>query len=144
MKAYYKKKPECNAVLLKNGDVAVCINWQPKDVKRTLESGKTRTEHGYECERLDVPLRMLTSDTVIEHFVRSKYSASDELALVNSYNASISGLDKNEAKEQEYKEFLQWRASMKQQVKAAIETFTWPTFDEAAVPRMGMEEEGHE
>lgn len=144
MKAYYKKKPECSAVLLKNGDVAVCINWQPKDVKRTLESGKTRTEHGYECERLDVPLRMLTSDTVIEHFVRLKYSASDELALVNSYNASVSGLDKNEAKEQEYMEFLAWRTSMKRQVKEAIAAFEWPTFDEVVMPGMGMEEEGYE
>ena len=67
---------------------------------------------------------MLTSDNVIEEFVREKYSQSEEFTLINAYNASVSGIKKDDAKEQEYLSFLSWRESMKTQVKAAIDAYT--------------------
>ena len=118
MKAFYVTKPTANAYMTAGGDIAVCIDWTAKDVQRG-----TRTVSGFECTEIQVRPTMLTSDNVIEEFVREKYSQSDEFALINAYNTSVTGISKDDAKEQEYLSFLSWRESMKSQVKAAIDAY---------------------
>ena len=115
MKAFKVTKPTSNAYMTEGGDIEVCIDWTSKDVQRG-----TRTASGFECTAIQVRKTMLTSDNVIEEFVREKYSQSEEFALINAYNASISNIKKDDAKEQEYLSFLSWRESMKTQVRAAI------------------------
>lgn len=119
MKAFYLTKPTSNAYMTAGGDIAVCIDWTAKDVQRGA-----RTVSGFECTEIQVRSTMLTRDNVIEEFVREKYSQSEEFALINAYNASISNIKKDDAKEQEYLSFLSWRESMKIQVKAAIDAYT--------------------
>jgi len=118
MKAFYSTKPSSNAFKNMGGDISVCIDWNAKDVQRG-----TRTVNGFECTEIQVRGTMLTSDNVIEEFVREKYSQSYEFALINAYNASVTGILKDDAKEQEYLSFLSWRESMKSQVKAAIDAY---------------------
>lgn len=118
MKAFYVTKPTANAYMTAGGDIAVCIDWTAKDVQRG-----TRTVSGFECTEIQVRPTMLTSDNVIEEFVRDKYSQSDEFALINAYYTSVTGISKDDAKEQEYLSFLSWRESMKSQVKAAIDAY---------------------
>ena len=118
MKGYFETKPSVNAFLDKSGEVAVCIDWVEKQTQRG-----SITIDGYECTRIDFRPTMLNTDNVIEQFVREKYSQSEEFALINSYNASVSGIAKDANKEAEYLDFLSWRNSMKEQVKAAISSF---------------------
>lgn len=112
MKIFYRTKPNANAYRLANNEVAVCIDWEEKKIT----CGKI-TVNGYECTQVNVPESEFTTDNLIEKFVREKYSQSEEFSLINAYNASISGIEKNEEKESEYQSFLTWRAAMKEQVK---------------------------
>lgn len=116
MKAFYKNKPAFNAYALSNGDVAVCINWKEESI---VTDGVTIKM--YSCERVDVSEP--TADLAIEKFVRSKYSASEEFALINAYNASVSGVEKDADKEAEYLSFLAWLKAMKEDVKTAIAAY---------------------
>ena len=124
MRFFIETKPSTNAFLDKSGEVAVCIDW----VDKQAQIGSI-TIDGYECTRIDFRPTMLNTDNVIEQFVREKYSQSEEFALINSYNASISGIAKDANKEAEYLDFLSWRNNMKEQVKAAISSF-----DSATIP----------
>lgn len=118
MRFFIETKPSTNAFLDKSGEVAVCIDWVDKQAQRG-----SITIDGYECTRIDFRPTMLNTDNVIEQFVREKYSQSEEFALINSYNASVSGIAKDADKEAEYLNFLSWRNSMKEQVKAAISSY---------------------
>ena len=122
MKGYFETKPSVNAFLDKSGEVAVCIDWVEKQTQRG-----SITIDGYECTRIDFRPTMLNTNNVIEQFVRERYSQSEEFALINSYNASVSGIAKDANKEAEYLDFLSWRNSMKEQVKAAISSFNSAT-----------------
>lgn len=117
MKAFYRIKPQ-SVYLLPSGDAAVCIDWKEKTAQ--YPSGEVQ---GYECRRVDIPHSALTTDRAIEEFVRDRISLNDEFALINAYQASVGGIAKNEAKEQEYLEFLLWREDMKAQVKEIVPAF---------------------
>ena len=123
MKAFYKNKPAFNAHSLANGDVAVCINWKEESI---VTDGTTIKM--YSCERVDIAEP--SADLAIEKFVRSKYSASEEFALINAYNASISNVEKDADKEAEYVAFLTWRKAMKEDVKTAIAAYNESTTNE--------------
>lgn len=116
MKAFYKTKPAYNAYALASGEVAVCINWKEESITTDGVAIKM-----FSCERVDVSVP--DADLAIEKFVRSKYSESEEFALINAYNASISGVEKDAEKEAEYLTFLAWRKAMKEDVKAAIAAY---------------------
>lgn len=118
MKGYFETKPSTNAFLSQGGEVAVCIDWVEKQVQRG-----SVTVNGYECTRIDFRETMLDPDHVIEQFVRERYSQSEEFALINSYNASVAGVAKDVEKEAEYLNFLTWRNSMKEQIKAALASY---------------------
>ena len=119
MKAFYNIKPLENAYLLNSGEVAVCINW----IEKTVDI-KGRKIDGYECTQLNIPVKLLEPNYVIEKFVREFYSQSEEFALINAYQSSLLGIYKDSEKETEYCNFLEWRISMKKQVKEAISSFT--------------------
>lgn len=118
MEAFYKSKPSLNAFQKQGGEVAVCIDWTETKVQR----GDV-TVDGYLCTEIDFRPTMLDSDHVIESFIREKYSESAEMALINAYQASVSGIAKDAEKEAEYLNFLKWRESMKAQVKSALSTY---------------------
>jgi len=115
MKDFYTTKPSKNAFKVLGGEIAICIDWTDKTVPINGNN-----VIGFECTRIDFRDTELNSDDAIERFVREKYSQSEEFALVNAYQASITGIAKDEEKETEYTDFLKWRESMKEQVKAAI------------------------
>lgn len=114
MKAFNKQK--INFEKLQNGEYAVHIDHFDMQVSRNGV-----LVNGYESDRLDFTLRQLNSDTIIEAFVREKLTLSQEFALINAYNASISGISVNLDKEKEYKDFLTWREKMKADVKKILE-----------------------
>lgn len=114
MKAFNKQK--INFEKLQNGEYAVHIDHFDMQVSRNGV-----LVNGYESDRLDFTLRQLNSDTIIEAFVREKLTLSQEFALINAYNASISGISVNLDKEKEYKDFLTWREKMKVDVKKILE-----------------------
>ena len=118
MKCFIETKPSTNSFLDKSGEVAVCIDWVEKQTQRG-----SITINGYECTRIYFRPTMLNTDNVIEQFVREKYSQSEEFALINSYNASVSGIAKDAEKEAEYLNFLTWRNNMKEQVKIALSSY---------------------
>ena len=122
MKCFYETKPLASAFLLKNEEIAVCIDWVEKQTQRG-----TVTVNGYECTRIDFRKEMLNTDNVIEQFVRERYSQSEEFAMINAYNTSISGVLKDVDAETEYLNFLSWRSNMKEQVKSAISSYNGAT-----------------
>lgn len=114
MKAFNKQK--INFEKLQNGEYAVHIDHFDMQVSRNGV-----LVNGYESDRLDFTLRQLNSDFIIEAFVREKLTLSQEFALINAYNSSISGISVNLDKEKEYKDFLTWREKMKVDVKKILE-----------------------
>lgn len=119
MKAFYQTKPSKNAFIVLGGEISICIDW--KSVQEKIGDNNV---NGFNCIQLNFRDTELTNDVAIERFVREKYSQSEEFALINAYQASTAGIAKDEEKETEYTNFLKWRESMKEQVKAAIADYT--------------------
>ena len=119
MKAFYQTKPSKNAFVALGGEIAICIDWQA-----VQEKIGDNTVNGFGCMQLNFRDTELANDVAIERFVREKYSQSEEFALINAYQASVTGIAKDAEKEQEYRDFLTWRESMRTQVKAALADYT--------------------
>lgn len=54
---------------------------------------------------------------IVEAVIRSRYSVSEELAMVNKYNARMSGAVVAEGIEEEYAEYLKWVDGVKRQAR---------------------------
>lgn len=117
MKAFYRIKPD-DVFAQPSGDISVCIDWQEKSVECPIG-----TISGFECQRVDVFRGDLSTDKVIELFVRDKYTQSEEFALINAYQSSVAGIDENPEKEAEYLAFLTWRKNMKEVVKEIVPAY---------------------
>lgn len=117
MIAFYRIKPQ-SVYALPSGDVAVCIDWEQKTVEWPI--GEVQ---GWQCRRVDISHASLSTDAAIEKLLRDRIALNDEFALINAYQASVNGIAKDEEKEQEYLDFLQWRENMKAQVKDIVPEF---------------------
>lgn len=131
MKAFYPIKPQ-SIHSLPSGDVAVCIDWAEKTAH-----WKVGDVQGWECRRVDIPRAQLTADIAIEKLIRDRYTQSEEFALINAYQASVSGIANDPEKEQEYLDFLAWRKGVKEQVKAMMPEFLVNNpYDESQEPQL--------
>lgn len=117
MQAFYQIKPQ-SVYILPSGDVAVCVDWEEKTAHWRIGDVQ-----GWQCRRVDIPRVSLSTDTAIEKLIRDRISLNDEFALINAYQASVSGIRVDSEKEQEYLDFLQWREQMKAQVKESVTAF---------------------
>lgn len=115
MKSWNKKKPSVLTELA-SGEFAININTIPcKAIRNGVEVG------GFESERLDFRAEEMSSDVIISRFIRNKISQSEELSLINAYQASVAGICIDEKKEKEYVDFLLWRQSMRETIKKTLE-----------------------
>lgn len=121
--------------LLPNGKVAVCVDWE--QFSHTVRGTE---EKWWRCHRVDIDRGDLYSDgdttfspdKLYEAVVRERYSQSDIEAMQSNYEASVNGVgEKEEDAEQEYLDFLTWRAATKATVKANVKAW----LDENPLPK---------
>lgn len=100
---------------LPNGKVAVCVDFEQFNFEVRGE-----TEQWWRCHRVDIDRGSLTVEKAYTEIIRERYSQDDIEAMASNYNASVSGVDEDEEKEQEYLDFLKWRTETKAAVKANV------------------------
>lgn len=98
------------------------FTWNVEEVTKTepTEDGETTERTAYRCEMVKVDGEP-TFDKVFEKVIRERYTESEEFALVNAYNAHVTGVQLDEDKVEEYKEMLTWRQAKKDELKAVFE-----------------------
>ncbi len=108
---------------LADGSVAVCYGF-----KQFTVNVRGKDEKWWRCTRIDFSKSDLFDnetlqpdlDKVYTAFIREKYSADEVEAMVNNYYASITDIEKDEAAEQEYLDFLKWRKALKDYLREVV------------------------
>ena len=94
------------------------FTWNAEEITVTGRAGDEETERKqWVSDRVEVDGEP-TFDKVFLKVIREKYSESEEFALVNAYNAHVTGIKEDEVKVEEYKAMLQWRQEKKEELKA--------------------------
>lgn len=104
--------------IVKYTDSQYIIHINTKSHTANREDGQVE---GFLSDSLFLDITELTTDKVIEKFIRDYINQSDEFALINAYYASILGINKNEEKESEYIQFLKTRENIKSDIKKIFE-----------------------
>lgn len=115
MIAFYDNKP---SILEAVGNGSKVYRWNIEEVvpELTEENAGEEKVSQWKCEEVVVWLP-ITSDRVIEAVIRSKYSTSEELSLVNKFNAYQQGLDVDASVVGEYTDYLSFVAEVKRTVR---------------------------
>lgn len=100
---------------LPNGKVAVCVDFEQFEFE--LRGVK---EQWWRCHRVDISRGSLTVEEAYTEVIRERYSQDSIEAMASNYNASVSGIDEDKDKEQEYLDFLKWRTETKATVKKSV------------------------
>lgn len=137
MTAFYDSKP---SVLEAVGNGSYLYRWNIEEVvpELTGENAEKEKVSQWKCKEVTV-WPPVTADKVIEAVIRAKYSASDEIGLVNKFNAYQQGLDVDADIVDEYTGYLSYVAEVKRQVRKDLgeETTSGGTPQTlAAAPRM--------
>lgn len=131
---YDSKPPYLEAV--GNGSYVYRFNIEEVVPELTEENAGEEKTSQWKCEEVTVWIPV-TSDKVIEAVIRSKYTASAELALVNKFNSYQQGLDVEADIVNEYTEYLSFVANVKRQVRKDLGEQTTETPQAAALtPRI--------
>lgn len=131
---YDNKPPYLEAV--GNGSYVYRFNIEEVVPELTDENAGEEKVSQWKCEEVTVWIPV-TSDKVIEAVIRSKYTASAELALVNKFNSYQQGLDVEADIVNEYTEYLSFVANVKRQVRKDLGEETTETPQAAAItPRL--------
>ena len=95
--------------------------WNIEEVVPELTEENTEEEKvsSWKCDEVTV-WPPTTADKVIEAVIREKYSASDEIGLVNKFNAYQQGLDVEADIVDEYTAYLSFVAEVKRQVRKEL------------------------
>lgn len=136
MIAFYDNKPPYLEAV-GNGSYIYRFNIEEVVPELTEENAGEEKVSQWKCEEVTV-WKPVTSDKVIEAVIRAKYTASDELALVNKFNAYQQGLDVDADIVNEYTEYLSFVANVKRQVRKDLGEETSGATPRSAVktPRM--------
>lgn len=92
------------------------------------EGQESSTVEMYECSEITTREKP-TFDLVYTSIIRESYSEDKEYSMINSYNASKTGINIDQKKVEAYEKFLKWKESIKVLIK--------PIFDEGEI---GIEE----
>lgn len=113
MKAYYDNKPSATEAV-GNG------NWLYRwDIEQKEFIDETGSRQQWACEEVTINGEPEYGKCIVA-VIRSKYSADDELALVNKYNSYKQGIIEDASIETEYAEYLTFVKGVKEQVKKAL------------------------
>lgn len=115
MLAFYDNKPS-NWEAVGNGSFMYRWNIEEVVPELTEENAEQEKVSSWKCEEVTV-WPPTTADKVIEAVIREKYSASDEIGLVNKFNAYQQGLDVEADIVDEYTAYLSYVAEVKRQVR---------------------------
>ena len=115
MLAFYDNKPS-NWEAVGNGSFMYRWNIEEVAPELTEENAEQEKVSSWKCEEVTV-WPPTTADKVIEAVIREKYSASDEIGLVNKFNAYQQGLDVEADIVDEYTAYLSYVAEVKRQVR---------------------------
>lgn len=115
MLAFYDNKPS-NWEVVGNGSFMYRWNIEEVVPEVTEENEEQEKVSSWKCEEVTV-WPPTTADKVIEAVIREKYSASDEIGLVNKFNAYQQGLDVEADIVDEYTAYLSYVAEVKRQVR---------------------------
>ena len=119
MLAFYDNKPS-NWEAVGNGSFMYRWNIEEVVPELTEENAEQEKVSSWKCEEVTV-WPPTTADKVIEAVIREKYSASDEIGLVNKFNAYQQGVSSNASVVSEYEEYLAFVLSVKDMVKKDME-----------------------
>lgn len=103
---------------LPDGMVAVCVDFEQFDIE--LRGVK---EQWWRCHRVDIGRGQLTVERAYTEVIRERYSQDDIEAMASNYSASVSGVDEDKDKEQEYLDFLKWRSETKATVRKNVKAW---------------------
>lgn len=113
MKAYYDNKPGVTEAV-GNG------NWLYRwDIEQKEFIDETGSRQQWACEEVTINGEPEYGKCIVA-VIRSRYSADDELALVNKYNSYKQGIIEDSSIETEYAEYLTFVKGIKEQVKNAL------------------------
>lgn len=110
MKAYYDNKPVATEAV---GNGNWLYRWEIKQEEFTDETGNRSR---WTCEEVTVNGEPEYGKCIVA-VIRSRYSADDELALVNKYNSYKQGIIEDASIETEYAEYLKFVKGVKEQVR---------------------------
>lgn len=109
MKSYSEKAPKQVELI---GPEVYRVRWDIQKLESEVE-GKVIEQ--YVCDECTV-YAPLTQDSVLQAAIRSVISQSRELKLINDYNAHVLGLSTDEGVVDRYKNYIEWRASLKAKI----------------------------
>lgn len=122
-RAYYDSKPKAFEAV-GNGDFL--YRWDVKEEKAQQEmmldeEGKSVSEERvqYSCNEVTINGEPGYAACIVS-VIRSRYTADDELALINKYNSYKQGIITDATIEQEYADYLTFVKEVKEQVKKAL------------------------
>lgn len=134
MKAFYDHRPSAIEAVGKGSYIYRCnIEEVVPEVSEDNISGAEISQ--WKCDEV-VVWHPLTSDKVIEAVIRTQYSADQELALVNKFNAYQQGMDVSANIVGEYTDYLSFVAEVKRTVRKDFEEDTQIITEAATSPRM--------
>lgn len=106
MKAYSKEAPKQVELI---SPETYRVRWDVRKVKEETEDGVVEQ---YVCNECTV-YAPLTQDSILQAAIRAGISQSEELKLINDYNAYTLGLTTDPMVVDRYKNYIGWRANLK-------------------------------
>lgn len=132
MRAFYDKKPSTMEAM---GDGSYRYRWGIEEIVPELTDESADGAPGWGCEEA-VVWAPLTSGKIINAVIRAVYTAEEELALVNKFNAYQQGMDVDPGIVVEYTEYLSFVAEVKRDVRKSMGEETAATAGAALSPRL--------
>lgn len=109
MKAYSKEAPKQVELI---SPETYRVRWDIRKVKEETEDGVVEQ---YACNECTV-YAPLTQDSILRAAIRAGISQSEELKLINDYNAYTLGLTTDSIVVDRYKSYIGWRANLKTKI----------------------------
>jgi hypothetical protein len=110
------------------GDGSWHYNYDIKEVPVTTESGEDKTAFEYETVHV---WGNPDYDTLAKAVIAGHYSFSEEIALINKYNAFVAGLSSDPADKEKYEAYWKKVAELKAMIKRDLRVLGLMELDKA-------------